>query len=109
MENQYFEDVNQPQVSEDEIIKRLKECELVVDKLGLDSVWQIVLRDASRWVKELDNKWQDTGDEKILREMRILKIAYKHVMDLPKKYKEDLVALQETLTKQNEIKKDYDE
>ena len=109
MENQYFEDKSQPQASEDEIIKRIKECAMVVDKLRDDPVWNIVLKDALMWVRELDGKWQDVGDEKMLREMRVLKIAYKHIMDLPKKYKEDLKALQDNLEKQGEIKKDYDE
>jgi hypothetical protein len=109
MDNQYFEDVGQPKANEDEIIKRIKECEMVVEKLTNDPVWNVVLKDALRWVRELDGKWQDVGDDKILQEMRVLKIAYRHVMDLPKKYKEDLVALKETLDKEGEIKKDYEE
>jgi hypothetical protein len=109
MENQYFEDANKPQPNEDDIIKRIKECEMVVDKLYNDPVWNVVLKDALRWVRELDSKWQDVGDEKMLQEMRVLKIAYRHVMDLPKKYKEDLEGLKQALDKENEIRKDYDE
>jgi hypothetical protein len=109
MENNYFEGIGAPQASEDEIVKRIKECEMVVERLGTDSVWQIVIKDSMKWVRELDGKWQDVGDEKMLGEMRILKIAYKHILDLPRKYKEDLKALQEALDKNGEIKKDYDE
>jgi hypothetical protein len=109
MENQYFEDKSQPQANEEEIIKRIKECEMVANKLKDDPVWNIVLKDSLMWVRELDGKWQDVGDEKMLQEMRVLKIAYKHIMDLPRKYKEDLNTLQDNLEKQGEIKKDYDE
>lgn len=109
MENKYFEDISAPEAGEDEVIKRIKECETVVEKLSTDYVWQVVLKDSMRWVRELDSKWQDVGDEKMLNEMRVLKIAYKHILELPRKYKEDLKMLQETLEKQNEIKKDYDE
>jgi hypothetical protein len=109
MENQYFEDKTQPKANEDEIVKRIKECEMVADKLTTDPVWQVVTKDALKWVKELDSKWQDVSDEKMLREMRVLKIAYKHIFDLPKKYKDDLNMLKETLKKQDEIEKDYDE
>jgi hypothetical protein len=109
MENQYFEDLGQPKANEDEIIKRIKECEMVVEKLTVDPVWLVVIKDASRWVRELDNKWQDVADEKMFNEMRILKIAYRHIVDLPRKYKEDLAALKDNLDKQNEIKKDYEE
>lgn len=109
MENQYFEDSSQPRANEDEIIKRIKECELVVDKLQTDEVWNIVIRDAVRWTRHLDGLWQDVVDEDKLNQMRILKLAYKHVADLPKKYKEQLTSLQENLKKENEIQKDYDE
>ena len=109
MENKYFEDVSQPQAGEDELIKRIKEVEMVVEKISNDEVWQVVVKDAARWVRELDSKWQDVADEKMLREMRILKIAYKHIFDLPKKYKEDLASLKDNLEKQNEIQRDYEQ
>lgn len=109
MENQYFEDISKPRADEDEIIKRIKECEMVVNRLSSDDVWAVVLRDAQMWTKHLDGLWQDVMDEDKLNQMRILKLAYKHLTDLPKKYKEQLAQLQDNLTKQGEIQKDYDE
>lgn len=109
MENKYFEDASQPRASEGEIIKRIKECEMVVNKLDADPVWDVVIKDAVMWSRHLDSLWQDVTDEDKLNQMRILKLAYKHVMDLPKKYREQLAALQENLKKENEIQKDYEE
>jgi len=109
MENQYFEDNSPKRDSEDEIIKRIKECELVVDTLTNSDVWTVVIRDATQWSNQLDNMWQDVMDEEKLKQMRILKLAYKHIMDLPAKYREQLAELQECLKRENEIEKDYDE
>jgi len=41
--------------------------------------------------------------------MRVIKTAYKHLINLPKQYKDELAQLKEELTKQNEIQKDYEE
>ena len=108
MENQYFEDNSPKASSEDEIIKRIKECEMVVDKLDNSDVWKVVINDAVQWSSQLDNMWQDVMDEDKLKQMRVLKLAYKHIMDLPTKYREQLAALQEGLKRENEIEKDYD-
>lgn len=110
MENKYFEDtvktdfINQ----EDDLIKRIKECELVTDKLYTDPVWKIVIKDAKMWVAQLDSVWQDVFDKEKLDQMRIIKIAYKHIAELPKKYAENLKDLKNKLERSNEIEKDYE-
>jgi hypothetical protein len=53
--------------------------------------------------------WQFETDEKKLNNMRVLKLAYKHITDTPKKYKDEMSQLKEQLDKTNEIEKDYDE
>ena len=109
MENQYFEDTSRPRDSEDEIIKRIKECEMVISNLATNDVWAIVLKDCNTWCRQLDSMWQFETDEKKLNNMRVLKLAYKHITDTPKKYKDEMAQLKEQLAKSNEIEKDYDE
>ena len=107
MENKYFEDGSKPSENEDEIIKRIKECELVIDSLEHNAVWQIVIQDAQRWKEQIDNVWQEIFDEEKLLQARVIKTAYNHITALPSKYKETLVSLQENLKKESEIEKDY--
>jgi len=97
MENSYFENERNLQPNEDELLKRIKECELVVEKLSSDVIWEIVIKDAKVWMEHLDSMWQDVFEEDKLKQMRVLKLAYKHVADLPKKYKETLASLQANL------------
>jgi hypothetical protein len=94
--------------SEDDLIKRIKECELVSDKLFTDEVWKIVIKDARLWVAQLDSVWQDVFDKEKLDQMRIIKMAYKHVADLPKKYSENLKSLKTKLEQSQEIRHDYE-
>ena len=109
MENQYFEDNSQVKVNEDDIIKRIKECEMVVDKLSTNDVWSIVLKDCNAWSRHIDGLWQDVQDEDKLKQMRVLKLAYKHILNVPKQYKDELEQLKEELSKSNEIQKDYED
>ena len=109
MENQYFEDNSPRKANEDDIIKRIKECEMVVDKLENNEVWRVILKDCNAWSRHIDGLWQDVQDEDKLSQMRILKLAYKHIAGVPKQYRDELAQLKEELTKQGEIQKDYDE
>jgi len=109
VENQYFEDNSRLRASEEDIVKRIKECEMVVDKLTTNDVWTVVLKDANAWSRQIDSLWQDVTDADKLYQMRVIKTAYKHLINLPKQYKDELAQLKEELTKQNEIQKDYEE
>ncbi len=109
MENKYYEDGSQPNGNEDELIKRIKECEMVVDKLENDFVWKIVIKDAKIWRDQIDSVWQEIDDEAKLNKARVIKTAYNHIIDLPKKYKDNLLALEQSLEKENEIEKDYED
>lgn len=99
-------------LSQEELIERIKLCQNVIDKLEGDPIWKIVISDAKTWVSRLDGLWQETYDEKQLNGLRVLKLAYKHIEQLPIKYKEDLRAAQNALdAKRNtdsSIQRDYD-
>jgi predicted membrane chloride channel (bestrophin family) len=100
-----------PYLPEEELIKRSKECQLVLDKLLTDEVWKIVINDCRTWVKRLDAKWQEVYDEKQLNQLRILKSAYAHIANLPEKYKDEYKYVVEELQRRNNkevIEKDYD-
>ena len=111
MENRYFEELTATQFvsNEDELIKRIKECELVADNLYNNEVWKIVIKDAKMWVAQLDSVWQDVFDKEKLDQMRIIKIAYKHIAELPQKYAQNLKELKTKLDRTNEIEKDYEQ
>lgn len=112
--NAYFEQVKNflGGLSEDELLRRISECQTVLDRLAQDKIWQIILKDAKQWVQRLDSVWQDVYDEKQLNNLRVLKTAYKHLVDLPLKYAQDLEFSQKELERRQntaeQIDKDYD-
>jgi len=99
-------------MSQEDLIDRIKMCQEVVDKLNDDPIWKVVLKDTKMWVQRLDSKWQEVYDEKSLANLRVLKLAYKHLEQLPAKYKEDLKAAQKALDSlrntDSSVQKDYD-
>ena len=106
MENQYFEGERNLQNNEDELIKRIKECEMVVDKLATDPVWAVVINDATMWRDQIDSVWQEIFEPEKLLKARVIKTAYAHLIDLPKKYKETLTSLQNNLQDYREHQED---
>ena len=56
LNNAYFEQGNQfSRMAEEDIIQRISDCQMVVDKLEGDPVWKLVLDDATKWVDRLDS------------------------------------------------------
>lgn len=112
--NQYFEQQAKDfirSISDDELVKRSKECQFVLDKLTDDGVWKIVLKDCKKWVNNLDSKWHECSDDKQLHQMRALKYAYGHLFSLPKKYLEEYKYVVDELKKRENpdvVEKDYD-
>ena len=113
--NQYFEQQIKSiygAATEEQLVQRVSDCSMVVDRLDSDPVWKVVIADASGWVSRLDSSWQDIRYAEKLNQARVLKTAYMHIANLPMKYKEDLDrATQELNTRKNvdnEIIKDYD-
>lgn len=99
-------------LTEDELVERISACQDVVDKLEGDPVWQTVLRDAQVWVTKLDNTWQEIYDQQKLDSLRVLKLAYRHIVELPNKYKTDLEVSKQRLdamrSTETNIERDYD-
>ena len=97
---------------EEQIIARISECSIVVDRLNNDPAWNILLRDFSLLVQQIDDSWQEIDDEKKLEKARVYKHAIKHLMNTKKNYEEELEAAKEALNKmqspETEIVKDYD-
>jgi hypothetical protein len=101
------------ELTEDVIIQRIAECNIVVGELSKSQVWAIVLMDAKKMIKQLDDSWQDfPTDAKQLSEARVLKMASKHIFDLPMKYAQELDMLQTELAKRQKsdeiVQKDAD-
>jgi hypothetical protein len=90
--NAYFEQslINQLNgMSEESLIQRISDCQMITEKLESDLVWKLVLKDAEAWVKRLDSTWQEIEDDKTRNYARVLKFAYLHIKELPNKYKLD--------------------
>ena len=116
MENNfYFETLNgiQGEMTEDSIVKRLQEINTVLNDLAGSPAWSVLLRDSREMIRKLDDSWQDfPHDSSQLREARILKMATKHISELPYKYSQEMEMLQEELHKRQKpeeyIQKDAD-
>jgi hypothetical protein len=113
--NQYFETQNriENELSEESLVARIEECNMVLSELSKSTVWQIVIRDAQELIKQLDNSWQDMPiDDPKLREARVVKMACKHICDLPRKYLKEQEDIEKTLAEMQNpevaIQKDND-
>lgn len=113
--NQYFETHNrfEGELTDEVLVIRMRECNMVLGELGQSEVWKIVLNDSRDLIKALDDKWHDMQpDSKEFKEARIIKMACKHISDLPEKYLKELEQIQEELTKRQNtdviVSKDVD-
>ena len=98
--NHYFEVLNrlQGELTEESLVQRMSECNLVLGELSKSAIWKIVLDDSREMIKQLDNNWQDMQpDSAQFKEARVLKMACKHISDLPGKYLQELNIIQEKL------------
>ena len=98
---------------QDECVKRITECQSVLEHLATCPAWEVIQRDLLRDKQYIDDNWQNIpeGDAK-LKELRITKLAYMHLVNLTQKYALDLENAQKELHKlQNSktgVNKDYD-
>lgn len=100
--NFYFETLNRTEgeLTDEVISQRIAECNAVLGELTKSNVWNILLNDAKAMIRKLDDSWQDfPSDSKELREARVLKMASKHIFDLPMKYAQEMDMLQTELRK----------
>jgi hypothetical protein len=113
--NFYFETLGttEGEMTDDVISNRIAECNMVIGQLQNSSVWRVVLNDAKQMINKLDESWQDFPPESPqLKEARIIKMASKHIADLPSKYAQEMEMLREELKKRQNpdeiIQKDSD-
>lgn len=113
--NRYWEDQKKQyysQIAEDDILKRIKECQFVTDKLEQDELWKIIVKNAEASVDQLDSNWQDVYDEKQLQQMRVLKLAANQIKKMKEGYVQEWKLAKEELERRNNpniIEKDYEE
>lgn len=99
---------------QDALTKRIEECQSVLDHLESCPAFKVINRDLEMQKKVIDDNWQNLpdGDPK-LRELRITKLAYNHLLNLKESYQLDLETSQKELYKlQNTDKviiKDFDD
>jgi len=113
--NNYFETLNriEGEMTEDVLVNRMNECNMVLGELAESAVWKIVLNDARALIKTLDDNWQNMiPDTDKFKEARLIKMVCKHLSDLPNQYLMELEQIQDELTKrqnpQEIISKDND-
>lgn len=109
LKNQLFSEVDN---AENELVRRIEECSTVVNHLAGCQAWAIIKKDLELNRKFVDDNWQDITEETKLKEARVLKLAYNHLINLVDKYKEDLNDFEESLKRlrnqDKEIIRDYD-
>lgn len=114
-ENQYFETQYrfEGELTDEVLVNRMRECNMVLGELGQSQVWRIVLNDSRELIKKLDDNWHDMApDSKEFKEARVIKMACKHISNLPDNYLKELEQIQEELTKRQNseviVSKDMD-
>ena len=103
-----------PQLDDEESVhmRRLEECERVINELDNLTVWKIVCKDLEVQRQMLDDNWQEINEPLKLQKARELKFATLHILNLKQKYQEELESIQKLLglmkNTENEVIKDYD-
>ena len=98
---------------QDECVKRITECENVINHLVTCPAWEIIQRDLKIQKQYIDDNWWkiEEGSPK-LQELRITALAYMHLIGLTDKYNADLENVKKELDKlqntETKIVKDYD-
>ena len=98
---------------QDALAKRIDECQSVIGHLEKCPAWRVIQKDLQDQKQFIDDNWQNIPEEdKKLKELRVTKLAYMHLLQLKEKYIQDkenaekeLDKLQNTDTK---IIKDFD-
>jgi DNA replicative helicase MCM subunit Mcm2 (Cdc46/Mcm family) len=112
--NNYWEEQRKQyysQIEENILHKKIKQCQLVLDKLEKDELWHIIIENADEWITQVDKHWQEVYDEEKLKPMRVVKLAANHLKSLKDAYIAEWKLAQEELLKRkdpNIVEKDYD-
>lgn len=113
--NFYYETLSatQGELTDEVLSGRIAECNLVLGELSKSLAWNVLLQDSKQLVQQLDSCWQEIDETSPkFKEARILKMASKHIFDLPMKYAMELDQLRSELVKRQNpeevIQKDAD-
>lgn len=98
--------------SHDKIIKRIEECETVLEHLKDCPAWKVIIRDLRMQEEAVDDNWHQVTEEKKLNDFRVTKYAVMHLKNIKIKYEQDLFNAKLELDKLENpstiINKDYD-
>lgn len=98
--------------AEDKLLARLEECDMVIEHLKTCPAWVVIKNDLKMGKDWVDDNWQDITDELKLKNARVIKLAYKHVIEISEKYIEDRDSILKNIkmltSTDKEIIKDYD-
>lgn len=76
-------------MTSEEIVKRIKECEAVIESIDNTLCWQIIQKDMILQANYIDNNWH-LANEGQLNELRISKFVVDYILKLKEKYLGDL-------------------
>lgn len=87
--NQYFEQLTKEhgEITEELLIERMSQCNALLGDIANSPSWRILVEDARRITKYLDDNWQhmEPGSD-VFMKSRISKMAYKTIIDVPNDY-----------------------
>lgn len=94
------------------LLDRITDCDAVLKHLDGCPAWRVIIADLDAQKKMIDDNWHQTNDEKKIAEFRITKFAIMHLINIKKKYEDDLNDAQTKLfqlrNQVTNIMKDYD-
>lgn len=97
----------------DALLRRIDECNKVLEHISSCPAWEIILRDLTEQKKVIDDNWQEINDPLKLDKARNLKFAYVHLINIHEKYKIDMEECKKHLevlqNPETNISRDYDE
>ena len=101
---------------QDELAKRINECEKVIEHINSCPAWGIIKKDCELQKQVIDDNWhlisKGVDWQYKLDELRVTKLAYVHLINIVDKYKEDLANCTKELevlrNPKEKMIKDYD-
>lgn len=82
---------------EDELIRKIGDCELVIREVEGSEAWKILLRDLEQTRKNIDGHWHLLAEKEKLDELRITKLAVNQILGLIDTYRHDLAMAKQEL------------
>jgi hypothetical protein len=98
---------------QDTLVKRITECKEFLEHIKICPAFATLKKDLERNKQIIDDHWQELADgDPKLREMRVSKLAYMHLLNIEAGYQMDLEESTKELDKlqnqETKIVKDYD-